>query len=501
MTDTPALRVIPGSARMKAGARAAQPVRPPDDARGRGRRVHLLCLDEAAWINGALIRADGGEHVARRRRLSGDLFVHGLGHFHPENRIDNRFLDVARHRHRRRLDHGAGGHPRRAARCCRSTTSSGPKNEHPLEAARGRSTRNAETGARAARLAMERAGHRPVADRPGDRGRLLAAVLDPGRGLPDRRRTRHPRAGLRRQLRVLELRRAAAPPARDAPGGAARLRARGQRREHDAHRRLPRPPHGRALGRRQLGRRRLDARSRRRVRVRAERRALGPGRLEQGVDPAPAATSRRRGRRSRGSPSARRWRRCSELRARTCAATGPRCFHRPPGEPADAQRGVRAGAGRRRRATCSTWTSSATAARPARRRPVAALGRAAGRDASWRWSWSDPGLTWGGLLHRRREGLVKYAEFLQRDALLQGRSCSPARTARSSRTRRPTGSRTLPGAADADGRPRRRDQPPRPAGPDRRRVRRARSTPGSSSATSGPTRCSRAASASTRSGS
>jgi enoyl-[acyl-carrier protein] reductase III len=26
--------------------------------------VYLMCLDEAAWINGSLIRIDGGEHVA-----------------------------------------------------------------------------------------------------------------------------------------------------------------------------------------------------------------------------------------------------------------------------------------------------------------------------------------------------------------------------------------------------------------------------------------------------
>jgi enoyl-[acyl-carrier protein] reductase III len=26
--------------------------------------VYLLCTDEARWINGALIRADGGEHIS-----------------------------------------------------------------------------------------------------------------------------------------------------------------------------------------------------------------------------------------------------------------------------------------------------------------------------------------------------------------------------------------------------------------------------------------------------
>jgi NAD(P)-dependent dehydrogenase (short-subunit alcohol dehydrogenase family) len=64
VTDTPALRVIPGSARMKAGARMRNPfgrLTTPEDVAG---VVYLLSLDEAGWINGALIRADGGEHVA-----------------------------------------------------------------------------------------------------------------------------------------------------------------------------------------------------------------------------------------------------------------------------------------------------------------------------------------------------------------------------------------------------------------------------------------------------
>ena len=64
VTDTPALRVIPGSARMKAGAKMRNPfgrLTTPEDV---ANVVFLLSLDEAGWINGALIRADGGEHVA-----------------------------------------------------------------------------------------------------------------------------------------------------------------------------------------------------------------------------------------------------------------------------------------------------------------------------------------------------------------------------------------------------------------------------------------------------
>ena len=64
VTDTPALRVIPGSGRMKAGARLRNPLgrlTVPEDVAD---VVFLLSLDEAHWMNGALIRVDGGEHVA-----------------------------------------------------------------------------------------------------------------------------------------------------------------------------------------------------------------------------------------------------------------------------------------------------------------------------------------------------------------------------------------------------------------------------------------------------
>jgi NAD(P)-dependent dehydrogenase (short-subunit alcohol dehydrogenase family) len=64
ITDTPALRVIPGSSQMKAAALRRNPLgrlTTPDDV---ANVVYLLSLDEARWMNGALIRVDGGEHVA-----------------------------------------------------------------------------------------------------------------------------------------------------------------------------------------------------------------------------------------------------------------------------------------------------------------------------------------------------------------------------------------------------------------------------------------------------
>lgn len=64
VTDTPALRAIPGSAGMKAGARMRNPfgrLTVPEDV---ANVISLLSRDEAGWINGSLIRVDGGEHIA-----------------------------------------------------------------------------------------------------------------------------------------------------------------------------------------------------------------------------------------------------------------------------------------------------------------------------------------------------------------------------------------------------------------------------------------------------
>lgn len=64
VTDTKALQAIPGSARMKSVARLKNPFKrltTPEDVAD---VVFLLSRDEAQWINGALIRADGGEQIA-----------------------------------------------------------------------------------------------------------------------------------------------------------------------------------------------------------------------------------------------------------------------------------------------------------------------------------------------------------------------------------------------------------------------------------------------------
>ena len=61
ITDTPSMRRIPGSEILLQHAAQRNPLgrttRPEDVANV----IYLLCRDEAAWINGALIPADGGE--------------------------------------------------------------------------------------------------------------------------------------------------------------------------------------------------------------------------------------------------------------------------------------------------------------------------------------------------------------------------------------------------------------------------------------------------------
>ena len=64
VTDTRSLRLIPGSDKMKEVAIIRNPfakLTTPEDV---ANVVYLLCKDEAAWINGAIIPVDGGECIA-----------------------------------------------------------------------------------------------------------------------------------------------------------------------------------------------------------------------------------------------------------------------------------------------------------------------------------------------------------------------------------------------------------------------------------------------------
>ena len=64
VTDTPALRLIPGSDGMKEHAIKKNPLRrltTPDDV---AKFIILMCSSWASWVNGELIRVDGGERIA-----------------------------------------------------------------------------------------------------------------------------------------------------------------------------------------------------------------------------------------------------------------------------------------------------------------------------------------------------------------------------------------------------------------------------------------------------
>ena len=64
IAETPASDLISGIEQMKADARARNPfgrLTVPDDI---ANVVYLLTLEESSWINGSIVRADGGEHIS-----------------------------------------------------------------------------------------------------------------------------------------------------------------------------------------------------------------------------------------------------------------------------------------------------------------------------------------------------------------------------------------------------------------------------------------------------
>jgi NAD(P)-dependent dehydrogenase (short-subunit alcohol dehydrogenase family) len=64
ITDTPALQAIPGNAQLKAQARQRNPFGRLTVPRDVANVIYLLSTAEAAWINGEVIRVDGGEHIS-----------------------------------------------------------------------------------------------------------------------------------------------------------------------------------------------------------------------------------------------------------------------------------------------------------------------------------------------------------------------------------------------------------------------------------------------------
>ncbi len=64
ITDTPALRLIPGSQHIRANAIKRSPFRRLTQPEDVANVISMLASDEAGWINGTIIRVDGGEHIS-----------------------------------------------------------------------------------------------------------------------------------------------------------------------------------------------------------------------------------------------------------------------------------------------------------------------------------------------------------------------------------------------------------------------------------------------------
>jgi enoyl-[acyl-carrier protein] reductase III len=62
VTQTPSLERIPGSERLLAHSAGRNPLGRLTSPGDVADAVYLLCTEEAAWINGALLHVDGGEH-------------------------------------------------------------------------------------------------------------------------------------------------------------------------------------------------------------------------------------------------------------------------------------------------------------------------------------------------------------------------------------------------------------------------------------------------------
>ena len=64
VTDTPALRLIPGSTHMRATTVLRNPMGRLTETSDVAAFIALMCTDEAGWVNGDIIRVDGGEHIS-----------------------------------------------------------------------------------------------------------------------------------------------------------------------------------------------------------------------------------------------------------------------------------------------------------------------------------------------------------------------------------------------------------------------------------------------------
>src|SRR5690606_29766762 len=132
-----------------------QSLPPADDARGRGR-----CDLSPLHARGGVDQRGGHPRGRRGARLGGgdvSVFLHGLGHFHPENEITNAFLEE--------LDIDTSDEwilERVGIRSRRTTLPLDyirtTKNRDPRAAAEASLCSHADAGRRAAEMALGRAG-------------------------------------------------------------------------------------------------------------------------------------------------------------------------------------------------------------------------------------------------------------------------------------------------------------------------------------------------------
>jgi enoyl-[acyl-carrier protein] reductase III len=64
VTETPSFKMIPGHEKIKEETIKRNPFKRLTTPEDIANAIYLLCTDEAAWINGALLHVDGGEHCS-----------------------------------------------------------------------------------------------------------------------------------------------------------------------------------------------------------------------------------------------------------------------------------------------------------------------------------------------------------------------------------------------------------------------------------------------------
>ena len=293
------------------------------------------------------------------------VHLHGLGHAHPEPEITNRFLES--------LEIGTddawilervGIRSRRTVLpldYIRTT-----RNRDPRAALEAATESNATLGARAARLALERAGIAALRHRSRDRGQLGRRHERARRGLQHRGRARHGGARVRRELGVHELLRAALRDVDDGSGAAARL---------DPARRRPRrsPPRSTTTtaprpcsGATRRPRRSCRLRHPGRATVLSNELASSPAAREKVLIPR-GGHFRQEGRAVQMFGIKRMVQGAHAAARRVRARGAPVPLRRPPGESAHARERAEHGAASRRSATTPTSSGTAIPARRARR--------------------------------------------------------------------------------------------------------------------------------------